>query len=94
MNHSDELPKEEHERPMLSLDKTKDAEALKKFIGANRTLLSWKLDGLTIVLTYRDGELHKAVTKRKRCDRRGDHQQCKSISRTFRLRFRIRESWS
>ena len=59
----DELPKEEHERPMLSLDKTKDAEALKKFIGANRTLLSWKLDGLTIVLTYRDGELHKAVTR-------------------------------
>lgn len=59
----DELPKEEHERPMLSLDKTKDAEALKKFIGANKTLLSWKLDGLTIVLTYRNGELHKAVTR-------------------------------
>ncbi|MCH1982707.1 NAD-dependent DNA ligase LigA [Ruminococcus sp. OA3] len=59
----DELPKEEHERPMLSLDKTKDIEALKKFIGANKTLLSWKLDGLTIVLTYRDGELLKAVTR-------------------------------
>mgnify|MGYP005770850993 FL=1 len=59
----DELPKEAHERPMLSLDKTKDKEALKNFIGSQRTLLSWKLDGLTIVLTYRGGELDKAVTR-------------------------------
>ena len=59
----DELPKETHERPMLSLDKTKDREALKSFIGHQRTLLSWKLDGLTIVLTYRGGELDKAVTR-------------------------------
>lgn len=59
----DELPKEAHEAPMLSLDKTKDLEALRSFIGPRKTLLSWKLDGLTIVLTYRDGELFKAVTR-------------------------------
>lgn len=59
----DELPKETHERPMLSLDKTKDKEALKSFIGSQKTLLSWKLDGLTVVLTYQGGELSKAVTR-------------------------------
>ena len=58
-----ELPKERHERPMLSLDKTKDAEALKDWVGPHRTLLSWKMDGLTIVLTYQNGELYKAVTR-------------------------------
>lgn len=58
-----ELPKERHESPMLSLDKTKDWEALAAWIGDHRTLLSWKLDGLTIVLTYRDGALFKAVTR-------------------------------
>lgn len=57
------LPKEEHERPMLSLDKTKEREALREFIGEHPTLLSWKLDGLTIVLTYENGELIKAVTR-------------------------------
>ena len=59
----DELPKEAHETPMLSLDKTKDVEALRDFIGDQKTLLSWKLDGLTIVLTYGDGKLQKAVTR-------------------------------
>ncbi len=59
----EELPKEQHESPMLSLDKTKDREVLRSFIGTNRTLLSWKLDGLTIVLTYQNGELAKAVTR-------------------------------
>ena len=59
----DELPKEEHEKPMLSLAKTKDREVLRAFIGEHRTLISWKLDGLTVVLTYRDGELAKAVTR-------------------------------
>lgn len=59
----DQLPKEEHERPMLSLDKTKDREALREFVGEHSTLLSWKLDGLTIVLTYENGELVKAVTR-------------------------------
>ncbi len=58
-----ELPKERHERPMLSLDKTKETEVLKEWIGPHKTLLSWKMDGLTIVLTYRDGELYKAVTR-------------------------------
>ncbi|MCI6005055.1 MAG: NAD-dependent DNA ligase LigA [Blautia sp.] len=57
------LPKENHESPMLSLDKTKDREVLRDFIGTHRTLLSWKLDGLTIVLTYENGELQKAVTR-------------------------------
>ena len=59
----EQLPKEEHERPMLSLDKTKEREALREFIGEHSTLLSWKLDGLTIVLTYENGELIKAVTR-------------------------------
>lgn len=59
----EQLPKEEHESPMLSLDKTKDREALRSFMGVHRTLLSWKLDGLTIVLTYENGQLEKAVTR-------------------------------
>ena len=58
-----ELPKEEHERPMLSLDKTKSVEELATFAGTHKSLLSWKLDGLTVVVTYRDGELYKAVTR-------------------------------
>ena len=58
-----ELPKEEHETPMLSLDKTKSVEALSDFAGVHRSVLSWKLDGLTVVLTYNDGELVKAVTR-------------------------------
>ena len=59
----EQLPKEEHESPMLSLDKTKDREVLREFMGEHKTLLSWKLDGLTIVLTYEEGELVKAVTR-------------------------------
>lgn len=58
-----ELPKERHESPMLSLDKTKEVEELKRFAGDQKVLISWKLDGLTIVLTYRGGELYKAVTR-------------------------------
>ena len=59
----DALPKETHESPMLSLDKTKERETLRAFIGTNPTLLSWKMDGLTIVLTYENGDLQKAVTR-------------------------------
>ncbi len=58
-----ELPKERHETPMLSLDKTKDREALREWLGNQTGVLSWKLDGLTIVLTYEDGRLSKAVTR-------------------------------
>lgn len=58
-----ELPKERHERPMLSLDKTKEVGRLKEFLGDQTALLSWKMDGLTIVLTYQDGALFKAVTR-------------------------------
>ena len=58
-----ELPKETHEKPMLSLDKTKEVDGLKSFLGDKEGLLSWKLDGLTIVLTYEDGKLVKAVTR-------------------------------
>ena len=58
-----ELQKETHESPMLSLDKTKSVEALADFTGAHKSVLSWKLDGLTVVLTYNDGELVKAVTR-------------------------------
>lgn len=59
----DELPKEAHESPMLSLDKTKDREVLRGFIGEHKTLLSWKMDGLTVVCTYNQGNLQKAVTR-------------------------------
>ena len=58
-----ELPKKAHESPMLSLDKTKSVEELREWLGDNKALLSWKMDGLTIVLTYRDGELAEAVTR-------------------------------
>ncbi len=59
----DELPKERHESPMLSLDKTKSREALAEWLQGHPAVLSWKLDGLTIVLTYRGGRLEKAVTR-------------------------------
>ena len=58
-----ELPKERHDSPMLSLDKTKEVEKLREFLGDQKALISWKMDGLTIVLTYRDGKLFKAVTR-------------------------------
>ena len=58
-----ELPKEAHEAPMLSLDKTKEVPVLQEWLGSQKGLLSWKLDGLTIVLTYEGGELVKAVTR-------------------------------
>ena len=58
-----ELPKERHEKPMLSLDKTKEISRLREFVGKQAALLSWKMDGLTIVLTYQNGELVKAVTR-------------------------------
>lgn len=59
----EELPKERHEAPMLSLGKTKEREELKSWLQGNPAVLSWKLDGLTIVLTYREGKLAKAVTR-------------------------------
>ncbi|MBO4982351.1 MAG: NAD-dependent DNA ligase LigA [Lachnospiraceae bacterium] len=59
----DELPKERHESPMLSLGKTKSREELREWLQGNPAILSWKLDGLTIVLTYREGKLAKAVTR-------------------------------
>ena len=57
------LPKEPHPSPMLSLDKTKDVDALVSWLGDHEGVLSWKLDGLTVVLTYEDGVLSKAVTR-------------------------------
>ena len=57
------LVKERHEKPMLSLNKTKSVEELKEWLGNEEGLLSWKMDGLTIVLTYEGGELRKAVTR-------------------------------
>ena len=57
------LPKERHPSPMLSLDKTKDVSDLESWLGDMKGLLSWKLDGLTVVLTYEDGRLAKAVTR-------------------------------
>ena len=58
-----ELPKERHESPMLSLDKTKNPDDLVSWLKDKEGVLSWKLDGLTIVLTYEDGMLLKAVTR-------------------------------
>lgn len=58
-----ELPKERHERPMLSLNKTKSVDELKEWLGEQKGLLSWKMDGLTVVLTYEEGKLAKAVTR-------------------------------
>ena len=77
-----ELPKERHEKPMLSLDKTKDVEQLKSFLGEQKAVISWKMDGLTIVLTYQNGRLQKAVTKRKWRGGRSHHQQCEGISQS------------
>ena len=57
-----ELPKERHEKPMLSLGKTKSVDELVSWLGSQKGLLSWKMDGLTIVLTYNNGEMTKAVT--------------------------------
>lgn len=59
----DELPKERHDKPMLSLGKTKSREELRDWLNGQEALLSWKLDGLTVVLTYYDGKLAKAVTR-------------------------------
>ena len=58
-----ELPKEAHESPMLSLNKTKSVDELREWLGDQRGLLSWKMDGLTVVLTYEGGTLVKAVTR-------------------------------
>ncbi len=58
-----ELEKQAHPSPMLSLDKTKDVEALESWLGSQDGVLSWKLDGLTVVLTYQNGELVNAVTR-------------------------------
>ena len=59
----EELPKVRHEKPMLSLGKTKNREELVGWLNGHEALLSWKLDGLTIVLTYENGELTRAVTR-------------------------------
>lgn len=58
-----ELPKEAHDSPMLSLDKTKSVESLADWLGSQEGILSWKLDGLTVVLNYNNGTLQKAVTR-------------------------------
>ena len=58
-----EIPKERHDKPMLSLSKTKSVDELKNFLGEQKGLLSWKMDGLTVVLKYEDGVLVKAITR-------------------------------
>lgn len=58
-----ELPKQQHPSPMLSLDKTKEVSVLSDWLGSHEGVLSWKLDGLTVVLTYENGELQNAVTR-------------------------------
>lgn len=59
----DSLPKERHQKKMLSLDKTKEVSVLEDWLGNKDGILSWKLDGLTVVLTYDNGKLQKAVTR-------------------------------
>ena len=77
-----ELPKERHESPMLSLDKTKEVEELKNFVGDQKVLMSWKMDGLTVVLTYRDGKLYKAVKDRGRVvELSKQDEKCESIQK-------------
>ena len=92
----DELPKERHESPMLSLGKTKSREELADWLGGQTGLLSWKMDGLTIVLTYQNGR-----TGTENCLRRsrGEMAKLARSSRrtpkplsTCRCRSRIRES--
>jgi len=58
-----ELPKEQHGYDILSLDKTKDVSFLESWLGEHDGILSWKLDGLTVVVTYNNGVLEKAVTR-------------------------------
>ncbi len=72
------LPKERHPAPMLSLDKTKSVEELESWLGDKDGILSWKLDGLTIVLTYEEGKLTKAVT-------RGDGNEGEIITNNARV---------
>ena len=74
-----ELPKERHERPMLSLDKTKDVAELEAFIGEQEALMSWKMDGLTIVLTYREGAPLQSRDQRKRRSGRSGDGQCPGV---------------
>ena len=71
----EQLPKERHEEPMLSLDKTKDVATLAEFAGSHEVLMSWKLDGLTVVLTYRNGALEKSSHARKWRGRRSHYEQ-------------------
>lgn len=88
----EELPKERHEQPMLSLDKTKEVEVLKDFVGAHKVLLSWKMDGLTVVLTYREGTLlmqsHAETVRSGKLS-----QTMPEFLKMFRLRYHIRASW-
>ena len=70
-----DLIKEAHPERMLSLDKTKDPEQLVSWLGNQKGILSWKLDGLTIVLTYRDGKLYQ----RKWTGRRSSYQERKNF---------------
>ena len=59
----DYLPKVKHSKPMLSANKTKSLDDIKIFIGRNQVVQSWKLDGLTVVATFKNGKLIQAVTR-------------------------------
>ncbi len=73
-----ELQKEKHMRPMLSANKSKDVNEIKKFLSNKKGIMSWKMDGLTIVLTYKNGELIKAVT-------RGTGEIGENVTHTMRM---------
>ena len=74
-------------------DKTKDVDRLKEFLGDQKAMISWKLDGLTIVLTYRNGELEKAVTRGKRRSRGGYYRKCPDVQKPAPQESLIPESW-
>ena len=84
----DFLPKETHDKPMLSLSKTKSRDELADWLADKEGLLSWKLDGLTVVLTYENGELSKAVTRGN-----GEVGEVITPNAKFRLRFLLKKSW-
>ena len=71
------LQKIPHTRPMLSANKTKDMKDVCDFISKNRTIESWKLDGLTIVSRYENGVLKQAIT-------RGNGEVGEDVTHTFK----------
>ena len=86
------LPKEEHASPMLSLDKTKSVETLQSFLGEQKGILSWKLDGLTVVMTYEKGELVKRLPA-ETAESEKLLRKMQSVFGIFLYGFPLKEDW-